>query len=128
MERFEKYMNMDKTVDLVDLTASEIEAVTDKKFILTIDICANCGIDELGADPDSCSDEEYEDMCEYILNTNEYLYKPYASEATAKFDGSLYGDTQWTITIEKSRPLTAQEVIKVKYDEGYRACIINLVD
>ena len=128
MNRFEKYMNPDKTVDLVDLTASEIEAVTDKKFILSINICANCGIDELDADPDGCSEEEYEDMCDYILNTNEYLYKPYASEATAEFDGSLYGDTQWTITVEKSRPLTAQEVLKIKYSEDCRAIIIDLVD
>lgn len=128
MKRFEKYFDADGDVRIADVPAAEIEAVTDKKFIVRLTITNHFSEDCFSSDPEECEDDEYEEMCEYVKNNFDHDLKYMISDGEVSFNGSLYGDTEWEM-VGNTKPLTAQEVLKIKYNDNVDgAYIIDLVE
>lgn len=114
-------------LDLEDVTATEIEAV-DGKFIVKIEY--------------TYDSEDYDDDIDVLCNDNEdryeEIYKEVAEKATcpinvpiesqtADFSGYMYGINQFTV-FAMSKPLTASEVLKIKYHEDVYGYIKELIE
>ena len=129
MKRFERYFDADGEVNIKDVPAAEIEAVTDKKFVVRLTITDHFSEDCFDADPEDCEEEEYEEMCEYVKNNFDHDLTYMLPDGEAEFDGSYRGDTQWSLK-GNTKPLTAQEVLKIKYNNSGvdGAYIIDLVE
>lgn len=114
-------------LDLEDVTATEIEAI-DGKFIVKIEY--------------TYDSEDYDDDIDVLCDGNEdryeEIYKEVAEKAscpinvpiesqTADFSGYMYGINQFTV-FAISKPLTASEVLKIKYHEDVFGYIIKIVE
>ena len=120
---------------LDDVSATEIEAVTDKKFILELILTDHFAADlfEVNGytlnEAEYCGESDYEDMQEYVLRNFDNRFTNYIVNPEVSFNGSAYGDTEWELR-GKTKPLTAQEVLKIKYadvDDVDGAIIVDLV-
>lgn len=114
-------------LDLEDVTVAEIEAV-DGKFIVKIEYTYDS----------KDYDNDIDVLCDGNEDRYEEIYKEVAEKAvcpvgvpiesqTADFSGYMYGINQFTI-FAMSKPLTASEVLKIKYHEEVFGYIKEIVE
>lgn len=114
-------------LDLEDVTVAEIKAVDDK-FIVKIEYTYDS----------KDYDNDIDVLCDGNEDRYEEIYKEVAEKAvcpvnvpiesqTADFSGYMYGINQFTI-FAMSKPLTASEVLKIKYHEEVFGYIIKIVE
>lgn len=114
-------------LDLEDVTVAEIKTV-DGKFIVKIEYTYDS----------KDYDNDIDVLCDGNEDRYEEIYKEVAEKAvcpvsvpiesqTADFSGYMYGINQFTI-FAMSKPLTASEVLKIKYHEEVFGYIKEIVE
>ena len=114
-------------LDLRDVTATDIKAV-EGKFIIKIEYTYDSedyddDIDVLCGDNEDHYEEIYKEVAEKAICP---INVPIESQ-TADFCGYMYGINQFTI-FAMSKPLTASEVLKIKYNDDVFGYIIKIVE
>lgn len=135
MERFKKYVNSDDELDLTDIPVAEIEAVTDKKFVLDISLAASFSNGWFTLEFDDPNiDDEVIDGFKLIDEFEDII--PLLVDPTVEFIDAGEDDSAWHI-YSKTKPISAKEVLKIKdkYDSNQyfsdridRVYIIDLVE
>lgn len=112
MQRFEKYIDSYNYLDLLKISDAEILAVTDKKFILDITILDELYKFEYEEEPDPYDDN----ICEETIELFRDKYKTiFDVTPDPQVEGNnIHDDTLSWFIYCKTRPLVAQEVIKIK--------------
>lgn len=117
MERFEKYRG-DYHLDLADVPVAEIEAVTDKKFILDMSLAAafSNGWFTLEFDDPNIEDEVIDGF--KIIDEFEDII-PLLVDPSVEFNDESESSSSWWL-YGKTKPISAKEVLKIKdkYDSN----------